>query len=81
MGKNYGSFDSAGKLMFLDQMDSVAERWEVFLKRFKLMGEEGPRYVSDSEDMLKRLGLRSDLARKILRDAHDMLRADAERLA
>mmetsp|Transcript_25554 Transcript_25554/g.56338 ORF Transcript_25554/g.56338 Transcript_25554/m.56338 type:complete len:385 (-) Transcript_25554:117-1271(-) len=81
MGETYRSFDPAGKLAFLDQIEEVASRWEVFLTRFQLMGELNPEYVREAEEYLKRVNLSPLEFRKLLKEAHDIMRADAEREA
>ncbi len=35
LGGNYGKFDQKGKKIFIDQMESVMERYRIFMKRFK----------------------------------------------
>jgi len=80
MGQGYGGFDAAGKQLFLDQVDKIGERWEVFLARFRLMGEPGPGYLGDAAGLLKRLGLNSSLAVALLGEAHARMRVEAEQL-
>ena len=36
LGGNYGKFDREGKKMFIAQMESMMERYRVFMKRFEL---------------------------------------------
>jgi Domain of unknown function (DUF1825) len=36
LGSNYGKFDRDGKIIFIDQMESVMERYKIFMKRFEL---------------------------------------------
>lgn len=36
LGNNYGKFDKKGKKIFIDQMESVMERYRIFMKRFEL---------------------------------------------
>ena len=36
LGNNYGKFDQKGKKIFIDQMESVMERYRIFMKRFEL---------------------------------------------
>lgn len=36
LGGNYGKFDREGKKLFIEQMESVMERYKVFMKRFEL---------------------------------------------
>lgn len=36
LGGSYGKFDREGKKLFIDQMESVMERYRIFMKRFEL---------------------------------------------
>lgn len=36
LGSNYGKFDLEGKKIFIDQMESMMERYRIFMKRFEL---------------------------------------------
>jgi DNA polymerase III delta prime subunit len=36
LGGDYGKFDREGKKMFIEQMEAIMERWQIFMKRFEL---------------------------------------------
>ena len=36
LGSNYGKFDREGKVMFIDKMEELMERYKIFMKRFEL---------------------------------------------
>ncbi len=36
LGGNYGKFDREGKKMFIAQMESMMDRYRIFMKRFEL---------------------------------------------
>ncbi len=36
LGSDYGKFDREGKVMFIDSMEKLMERYKVFMKRFEL---------------------------------------------
>ena len=36
LGGDYGKFDREGKVMFIDQMEALMERYKIFMKRFEL---------------------------------------------
>jgi phosphoenolpyruvate carboxylase len=36
LGSSYGKFDLEGKKMYIQQMESVMERYRIFMKRFEL---------------------------------------------
>jgi hypothetical protein len=36
LGSHYGKFDREGKKLYIDQMESVMDRYKIFMKRFEL---------------------------------------------
>jgi hypothetical protein len=36
LGTNYGKFDRGGKILFIEQMEAIMERYRIFMKRFEL---------------------------------------------
>lgn len=36
LGSSYGKFDLEGKKLFIEQMESMMERYRIFMKRFEL---------------------------------------------
>ena len=36
LGGDYGKFDREGKVIYIEQMESIMERYRVFMKRFEL---------------------------------------------
>jgi hypothetical protein len=36
LGSSYGKFDREGKKMFIEQMESMMDRYRIFMKRFEL---------------------------------------------
>jgi hypothetical protein len=36
LGSQYGKFDRDGKIIFIEQMEAVMERYRIFMKRFEL---------------------------------------------
>ncbi|MGL5083597.1 MAG: DUF1825 family protein [Microcoleaceae cyanobacterium] len=36
LGSDYGKFDREGKKLYIDQMESMMERYRIFMKRFEL---------------------------------------------
>lgn len=36
LGSEYGKFDRQGKKIFIDKMENVMERYQIFMKRFEL---------------------------------------------
>ncbi|MBW4541622.1 MAG: DUF1825 family protein [Myxacorys chilensis ATA2-1-KO14] len=36
LGGSYGKFDREGKLLFIEQMEAIMDRYKIFMKRFEL---------------------------------------------
>jgi Domain of unknown function (DUF1825) len=36
LGSSYGKFDREGKIMFISQMETMMDRYRIFMKRFEL---------------------------------------------
>lgn len=36
LGSEYGKFDREGKIIFIDKMEALMERYKIFMKRFEL---------------------------------------------
>ncbi len=36
LGNNYGKFDREGKKLFIEQMETMMDRYRIFMKRFEL---------------------------------------------
>lgn len=36
LGNSYGKFDREGKKLYIDQMESIMDRYRIFMKRFEL---------------------------------------------
>jgi Domain of unknown function (DUF1825) len=36
LGTSYGKFDREGKLMYIEQMEAIMDRYKIFMKRFEL---------------------------------------------
>jgi uncharacterized protein Yka (UPF0111/DUF47 family) len=36
LGGRYGKFDREGKLMYIEQMEAILDRYKIFMKRFEL---------------------------------------------
>ena len=78
MGKNYGQFDPLGKLAFLDEMEKVQERWQIFFAPFKLLDALDKTYVKQCGMFLGSMSLTEKDFLRILHKAHQVMRNDAE---
>ena len=78
-GGQYETFDPLGKIRFLDEIDKIQERWDVFYARFSLMGVLNSDYVKQCNSFLATMGLNENEYRDLLKKAHDKMRREAER--
>jgi len=79
MGADFGSWDGFGQAMFLDRVDAIEERWNVFLGRFKLLGDLNPEFLEQTEAFLAGIGLSTEEYLELHQQSHARLREAAER--
>lgn len=77
-GSKYDTFDPLGKLRYLDEIEKIEERWNVFYARFKLMGVLNQDFVEQCNAFLAGMGLDEQGYQELLRKCHSMMRSDAE---
>lgn len=77
-GSTYDTFDPSGKILYLDETEKIEDRWDVFFKRFQLMGQLNQDYIDQCNAFLQSMGLTEDDYKKILSKSHDIMREDAE---
>lgn len=77
-GAKYETFDPLGKIRFLDEIEKIHERWDVFFTRFKLMAALDPEYIEQCNEFLASMGMNEEEYRKLLKKCHQMMRDDAE---
>lgn len=78
-GSSYATFDGMGKIAFLDELEKIEERWEVFFARFKLLGQLNQEFVKQCDAFLESMNMTEDEFKKLLKKTHDIMRKDAER--
>jgi len=49
-GGNVGTFDPLGRIAFVNQLEQIEERWDVFLARFSLMGMLDQMFAEESAE-------------------------------
>lgn len=77
-GERFGDFDPLGQVAFLDALEAVEERWDVFFSRFRLLDQLNPVFEAQARAFLDALGMDAGEFRELLHNAHGLLRADAE---
>ena len=78
LGEGFGGFDPLGKLAYLDALEAVEERWDVFFSRFALMGALNQDFVDQTSVFLGSMGMSASDFREVLGEAHALMRKDAE---
>lgn len=78
MGEGFGSFDPLGKCAYVDAVEAIEERWDVFYGRATLMGSISSEFKAQTDAYLQAINLDVDGFRALLKKAHDKIRADAE---
>jgi hypothetical protein len=77
-GKNYGEFDPSGKLRYLDEIEKIEDRWDVFFARFGLMGALNEVYIRQCNEFLASMGMDEGGFRELLKKGHQIMRREAE---
>ena len=77
-GGKYDTFDPLGKLRYLDEIEKIQDRWDVFFARFRLLGALDSGYVQQCNDFLESMGLNEEDYRKLLQKCHEIMRQEAE---
>lgn len=79
MGASYANFDPSGKIAFLDEIEKVEERWQIFMARFKLLGQLNDDFVQQCNDFLASMNMTEEQYNELLKKTHDLMRQDAEK--
>lgn len=77
-GARYATFDPSGKIAFIDEIEKIEERWDVFFTRFSLMGELNGEFLRQCNAFLDSMNLNEGEYRLLLKKAHEIMRHDAE---
>jgi Domain of unknown function (DUF1825) len=78
LGSTYETFDPLGKLAFLDEIEKIQDRWDVFFARFQLMGVLNRQYVEQCDQFLASMSMDEAQFRDLLKWSHDLMRKEAE---
>ena len=79
MGASYANFDPSGKIAYIDEIEKIDDRWQVFFARFKLMGKLDKEFVRQCDAFLASMGMNEEQYQELLKKAHQIMRDDAER--
>ena len=78
LGEAFGAFDPLGKLAYLDEVEAVEARWDVFFSRFELLGALNADFKQQTAAFLESLGMDATAFREVLKCAHEWMRKEAE---
>ena len=73
------SFNDSWQLAYLDALDGIESRWDVFFSRFALMGALNPEFKEQTDTYLESMGMNTERFREVLKEAHELMRCDAEK--
>lgn len=79
MGASYGNFDPSGKIAYIDEIEKIDDRWQVFFARFKLLGKLNKAFIRQCNDFLASMGMDEEQYQELLKKTHQIMRDDAER--
>ena len=77
-GGKYESFDPLGKIRYLDEIEKIEERWDVFFARFSLLGALDEDYIKQCNAFLESMSMDEAEYRNLLKKCHKLMREDAE---
>jgi len=79
MGGSYANFDPAGKIAYLNEIEKIEDRWQVFFARFKLLGKLNKDFIRQCNDFLASMGMDEEQFQELLKKTHQIMREDAEK--
>jgi hypothetical protein len=79
LGSKYDDFDPNAKISFLDQIETIGERWDAFFFRFELMNSLNKEFIEQCRQFLASMKLTEEEFRELLKETHRLMRLEAER--
>ena len=79
LGASYANFDPAGKIAYIDEIEKISDRWDVFFARFKLLGKLSKEFTRQCNDLLASMGMNEEQYNELLKKTHQIMRDDAEK--
>jgi hypothetical protein len=79
IGGNYGKFDREGKKMYIAQMESMMERYHIFMKRFELSEDFMAKMtVEQLKTQLGQFGMTPDMMFQQMQQTLERMKAEIE---
>lgn len=66
MGSGYANFDSTGKIRYLEQLEQIEDRWDIFFTRFSLLGQLNQSFVEQCNAFLESMQLDESSFRQLV---------------
>jgi hypothetical protein len=80
LGSGYGKFDREGKKLFIEQMESVMERYRIFMKRFELSEDFSAQMtVEQLKTQLGQFGMTPDKMFEQMNQTLERMKAEIDR--
>ena len=79
LGGRYGKFDREGKKLFIEQMESMMERYRIFMKRFELSEDfQAQMTVEQLKTQLSQFGMTPDRMFDQMNQTLERMKAEIE---
>jgi phosphoenolpyruvate carboxylase len=79
LGAEYGKFDREGKKIFIDKMETLMERYQIFMKRFELSEDfMAQMTVEQLKTQLNQFGITPDQMFKQMHQTLEKMKAQIE---
>lgn len=80
LGSDYGKFDREGKKIYIEQMESIMERYRIFMKRFELAEDFAAQMtVEQMKTHLNQFGITPDQMFDQMNMTLERMKADLDR--
>lgn len=79
IGSSYGKFDREGKKLYIEQMESMMERYRIFMKRFELSEDFSAQMtVEQLKTQLSQFGMTPDLMFQQMNQTLERMKAEID---
>lgn len=79
IGSSYGKFDREGKKLYIEQMESMMERYRIFMKRFELSEDFSAQMtVEQLKTQLSQFGMTPELMFQQMNQTLERMKADID---
>ncbi|HEY9762580.1 MAG TPA: DUF1825 family protein [Trichocoleus sp.] len=80
LGGSYGKFDREGKKLFIEQMESMMDRYRIFMKRFELSEDfQAQMTVEQLKTQLSQFGMTPDRMFDQMNQTLERMKSEIER--